>query len=140
MREFDLQLLRLKEVLAVTEDQQVADLLGMSKHAFSDRKRRGSFPGEKVQALQSSRPDLKLDATYVLTGRSPERDARQAAINHQHYLDVQLDAERYMEESGIGEISNQEYRLAVLGGKFLKLDEQGRTAIENMIDLLLAKK
>jgi hypothetical protein len=68
MREFDAQLLRLKECLGVVEDQEVATLLGMSKFAFSDRKKRGSFPTDKLLALKASRPELNLDTTYILTG------------------------------------------------------------------------
>ncbi|HBN8473966.1 TPA: bacteriophage CI repressor [Pseudomonas aeruginosa] len=68
MRDFDQQLLRLKAAARVTSDQEVAALLGMSKAAFSDRKRRGSFPGDKVFALAKRRPDLVIDAEFVLTG------------------------------------------------------------------------
>lgn len=70
MQEFDQQLLRLKAQLRVTSDQDVAALLGMSKAAFSDRKRRGSFPVDKLQALAHQRPDLPLDVLYVLTGKT----------------------------------------------------------------------
>ena len=59
---------RLKQVLGVHEDQAVAAALGIGKSSFSDRRRRGSFPEDKLFALMSKRPELKVDATYVLTG------------------------------------------------------------------------
>lgn len=68
MREFDHQLLRLKAALGVTSDQAVAAALGMTKAAFSDRKKRGAFPEDKLRALVTLRPDLLIDPTYVLTG------------------------------------------------------------------------
>ena len=68
MREFDRQLIRLKETLGVTEDQDVANALGLSKAAFSDRKKRGAFPDDKLLALIAKRPDLGIDFDYVLLG------------------------------------------------------------------------
>lgn len=79
MRKFDQQLLRLKSVLRVTSDQEVASLLGLSKAAFSDRKRRDAFPEDKLLALVALRPDLYIDAEYVLTGKS-EREAALEAM------------------------------------------------------------
>ncbi|SED49016.1 helix-turn-helix domain-containing protein [Pseudomonas anguilliseptica] len=69
MREFDQQLLRLKAVLGMTSDQEVAAALGMTKAAFSDRKKRGAFPEEKVLALATLRQDLQIDPQYVLSGQ-----------------------------------------------------------------------
>lgn len=63
---FQLKLDRLKECLGVSEDQQVAAALGLSKTALSLRKNRGSFPAERVYALAASRPEV--DPVYVLTG------------------------------------------------------------------------
>lgn len=50
------------------EDRDIAALLGLSKAAFSARKARDSFPKDKLLALVSMRPDLKIDVGYVLTG------------------------------------------------------------------------
>jgi len=61
-------LARLKHQLRVSKDQEVASLLGMGKTAFSERKKRGSFPEREVVALSASRPDLGIDVAYVLTG------------------------------------------------------------------------
>lgn len=68
LRQFDMQLLRLKQALGVTDDQAVAEALGMSKQAFADRKRRDAFPADKLYALAVQRPDLKISAQYVLSG------------------------------------------------------------------------
>lgn len=68
MRDFDHQLLRLKAALGATSDQAVAEALGMTKAAFSDRKKRGAFPEDKLLALVARRPDLAVDPQYVLSG------------------------------------------------------------------------
>lgn len=70
MKQFDQQLMRLKSMLEVTGDQDVAALLDMSKAAFSDRKKRDSFPEEKLRALAHRRPDLPIDVDYVLKGET----------------------------------------------------------------------
>lgn len=68
MENFDQQLLRLKQALGVTSDQDVAAALGLTKAAFSDRKKRGAFPEEKLYALAAKRPELHLDVLHVLVG------------------------------------------------------------------------
>lgn len=64
---FQDRLLRLKECLGLPEDQQIAEALGMTKAAFSERKRRGTFPDERVVAAKARYHDL--DVTYVLSGQ-----------------------------------------------------------------------
>lgn len=59
---------RLKPMLRVSKDQEVAAALGLSKTAFSERKKRGSFPDRELRALARERPDLNIDVEYVLTG------------------------------------------------------------------------
>ena len=78
-KKFDVQLGRLKSVLKIKEDQEVAKLLGMNKAAFSARKRAGSFPEEKLYALALKRPDLGLDVSYVLSGVTEEAASALAA-------------------------------------------------------------
>ncbi|WP_231409647.1 helix-turn-helix domain-containing protein [Ralstonia solanacearum] len=70
MSDFDKSLLRLKEQLGVTTDKEAADLLGMSDKALNARKRRDSFPTKEVFALAAQRPELGLDADWVVTGSS----------------------------------------------------------------------
>lgn len=67
MTRFEEQLLRLKECLGVSKDVQVAEAIGLSRAAFSNRKQLGSFPEEHVVALKREYPDL--DVMYVLTGQ-----------------------------------------------------------------------
>ncbi|MGB4227734.1 MAG: helix-turn-helix transcriptional regulator [Candidatus Dechloromonas phosphoritropha] len=61
---------RLKFALRVSKDGEVAAALGLSKTAFAERKRRQSFPDKELRSLADTRPDLKLDVDYVLTGMS----------------------------------------------------------------------
>lgn len=68
MQSFKSSLDRLKHELRVSKDSEVAARLGMSKTAFSERKKRESFPEREVVRLSSQNPELDLDVTYVLTG------------------------------------------------------------------------
>ncbi len=70
MKKFDEQLLRLKQVVKLPEDQDVAALLGLSKAAFSDRKKRDAFPDDKLAALAIRRPELGIDVSHVITGKT----------------------------------------------------------------------
>ena len=65
---FSDSLLRLKHYLRVSKDQEVANALGLSKTAFSERKKRSSFPEKELRALAQQRPELGIDVDYVLTG------------------------------------------------------------------------
>lgn len=67
-KSFGAALLRLKSALGLHTDKEVAELLGMGEKAFNARKARNSFPADKVFALQSRRPDLRLDADFVING------------------------------------------------------------------------
>lgn len=79
---FSEQLARLKQSVGMYEDQQVAELLGLTKAAFSDRKRRGAFPVDKLRALAAGRPDLKVDVSYVLEGHQLPAHAFRAIAEH----------------------------------------------------------
>lgn len=78
---FDQKMLRLKQCLNVTTDKQVAEALGMEKSALAERKRRGAFPEDKVRALAGDKPDLKIDIAYVITGKSQQERAVEAAAS-----------------------------------------------------------
>lgn len=69
MNRFDEVLGRLKACLNVWRDQEVARHLCFSASAFSERKRRNSFPEKELIALAQRRPELAIDVNYVLTGR-----------------------------------------------------------------------
>lgn len=68
MNFFEEAALRLKQQLKATEDKQVAEALGMTGSAWTQRKKRNSFPEKELYALVAKRPDLGLDVDYVLTG------------------------------------------------------------------------
>lgn len=70
MNSFEAALSRLKHALRVSNDTEVASALGMSKTAFAERKRRGSFPDRQLLALAAARPELGLDANYILHGET----------------------------------------------------------------------
>lgn len=63
---FDQKILRLKQCLNVTTDKEVAEILGMSKSALAERKRRDAFPEKILRALAAEKPEI--DLLYVLTG------------------------------------------------------------------------
>lgn len=76
---FDRQLARLKSALGVSEDQEAAAALELSKAALSARKKRGSFPEKELRALAQQRPELEIDVAYVLTGKTQWAQAVEGA-------------------------------------------------------------
>jgi hypothetical protein len=79
MNFFPDQLARLKHALRVSKDGEVAAALGLGKTAFSERKRRGSFPEDELRELARKQPDLRIDVNYVLTGNTGADTAWEAA-------------------------------------------------------------
>lgn len=133
MREFDLQLLRLKQALRITEDQDVAEALGMTKAAFSARKVRQAFPVDKVKALAAERPELNLDVKYVLTGKSDELDRRLDALAKATRVASRVaegpavyEAQAEVFALLVGELSPEEQMLI---HRFRASDQRGREAI-----------
>lgn len=61
---------RLKKQVGLSKDKEVADLLGMTTTAFSERKKRASIPIKEVFALAAQRPELGLDPDWIVTGSS----------------------------------------------------------------------
>lgn len=138
MREFDAQLLRLKQALGVTEDQDVATALALTKAAFSDRKRRGAFPEDKLFALQARRPELGIDATYVLTGERLSASERVKADN-MHRLVAQFpglnDAER--EQLAANVAASTQKHVDAVKRKKIKLAELEELLVTDEDDRLL---
>ncbi|PZP64197.1 MAG: hypothetical protein DI597_00860 [Pseudoxanthomonas spadix] len=131
MRLFDEQLLRLKQVLGLVEDQAVASALGMSKAAFADRKKRGSFPEDKLKALAADKPDLRLDVKYVLTGVSDALERRMEAIREA----TQIALELMPGDSAKGELVRD-----VLLGTQMRSPEIINAAIERFVESLTRKQ
>lgn len=77
---FSEALSRLKHELRVSKDGEVAALIGLGKTAFSERKKRGSFPDREVVALARNRPELGVDVAFVLTGVRAKTQATLAGI------------------------------------------------------------
>lgn len=129
MRVFDSQLLRLKQALGITEDQDVASVLGMSKAAFSARKTRGAFPDDKLKALASDRPDLRLDVKYVLSGVSDELERRLSAVGTASRIAGKVEGRGRSEvqqavfDALVGALSEDEQRLVHF---FRNSDDRGR--------------
>jgi len=67
--DFSQILLRLKQVLGVHQDQQIADKLGLHQSTIAHKKRKNEFPVEQLKAFIDANPDLKIDFEYVMTGR-----------------------------------------------------------------------
>lgn len=84
---FSDSLSRLKHALRVSKDQEVAEALGLSKTAFSERKKRESFPIKEVFELAQQKPELGLDPDWIVTGTSihTETQDRTEEILLQHY-------------------------------------------------------
>lgn len=84
--EIERALLRLKEMVNVKTDKDIAALLGMDVSAFNKRKKRNSFPERELLALAEARPELGIDTYYVLTGvdkatlKRREQDAKGMAL------------------------------------------------------------
>lgn len=125
--------MRLKQVLQVAEDQDVARVLGLSKAAFSARKARGAFPVQNLVALAANQPSLNIDMRYVLTGVSEELERRFAAVRAATEVagaikDVH---ERYRVQEGIvqalvGALDADEQQLISC---YRQADEKGKTAL-----------
>lgn len=131
MKTFDEQLLRLKQVVKVTADQEVAALLGMTKAAFSERKKRGAFPEDKLWALATQRPDLDLDALYILNGIDTAAMARLQA--KQDRITAEVDKGREYAEVVAGERAHdaaEKRRVKALLQHYYEADESGKKLIE----------
>lgn len=81
MNSFEDALKRLKHALRVSNDTEVANALGMTKTAFAERKRRGSFPDRQLLNLAASQPELGLDTAYILNGETAKSAAERMLLN-----------------------------------------------------------
>ena len=67
--DFDKIIKRIKEVRKLTYDSEVANLLGYTKNAFAERKRRNSIPHDKLYIL-CERENINID--WLLSGEGPQ--------------------------------------------------------------------
>lgn len=144
MNDFDAQLLRLKQALDVTRDQDVASALGLSKQAFSARRKRGSFPVDKVLALVAAKG---LDAAYVLTGQQsepfePTFEGKVAALKRAASQAEAIGAPQARDllyasmEAATGVAVLVSNREAALLRAFRSFDAEGKRAVEQVVAAL----
>lgn len=74
MNSFNTVMRRLMFALRVSKEGEVAQALGLSTTAFSERKRRGSFPHKELLALAARRPRLGIDVQQMLYGSRGEAE------------------------------------------------------------------
>lgn len=139
MNLFSESLDRLKFQLRVSKDQEVAAALGMSKTAFSERKKRGSFPEREVLELCKSRPEL--DSHFILTGITrvaiAKLDAKAARISD----DIAEGASYAAAVSKERKASVVEQRRAdALMQMFYRADEPLKRAMEQASSLVLVPR
>jgi hypothetical protein len=86
---------RIKKLKGLRDDQEVAALLGLTKGAFSERKRRGSIPKKELE-LFCERESINID--WLLTGEGemkkgypiPEYQSPKGAEDFSIYKDKEL--------------------------------------------------
>lgn len=128
---------RLKHFLRVSKDGEVADALGLKKTAFSERKKRGSFPEKELRALAQQRPDLGIDVDYVLTGKTQrERAAGQAASVAASGIEA-LRELQYLQQGGLREAAPAAFPLlnereAALLASYRACTDEERNALVHM--------
>lgn len=144
MQGFDQILLRLKQELSLRTDKSVAAALGLTPTAFNDRKKRDSFPVDKLRALQATKPDLDVD--YVLTGHRIAEDAARLVRGVRGVVSVHEYTQRLWEETEkvLAEGSPSDYQaresMKALMEDIASLDEEGMQAIQTMVSALKNKK
>jgi hypothetical protein len=138
-------LLRLKESLGISSDREVAALLGMEEKAFNARKRRDSFPDDKLYALKSRRTDLRLDVVYVLTGvRGSLSPVQQAHVGAMVRAQGQVGDEKLAGlateaiESMVASASRRAEKVAVINRLLPLVDEDAIDLLHHMAIRLMA--
>ena len=135
MRDFDERLLRLKQEAGIADDQGVAALLGLSKAAFSDRKRRNAFPEDKLLAAKVTRPDLNLDVAYVLTGERQAGHARTTSETLARFAGGDIDEE--VRRLALTIIKNEATRDGARKDRYRLLNDLATHCDDQSFDLLL---
>ncbi len=129
MNFFSVALDRLKHELRVSKDQEVAALLGLSKTAFSERKKRGSFPEREVLELGKLRPDV--DVNYVLTGIASSAQARLDA--KQNRISQAVDAGMDFEQARAHELASDKASIESITALLLQCRVCEREAVHQLL-------
>jgi len=127
---------RLKWELRVSSDKEVAQLLGMSKTAFSERKRRSAFPVDRLLDLKARRPELDLDEIYILTGvKKDDPNRKNVELAQQVSIGVDRSTEGRLSEilaHGLNEVSE-----CSPGGAYALSRAKAEEMKQNLADLIL---
>lgn len=99
---FHAAMMRLKEQLGVERDRQVAAYLRMTPTALFERKRRGTFPVDKLRAAAQQQPDRPIDVDYVLAALEPAQN---------QHTTTTLDSDTLALANELSSISRQASRL-----------------------------
>ncbi len=129
--DFESIIKRIMELKGLREDQEVASLLGFSKGAFSERKRRGSVPKKELE-LFCERESININ--WLLTG---EGEMRRKTSTYPNVVGEPM-AENTIIPPRLQALI-EKLTLIYNEGTF---DEQSklRGAIENIIDDIKARK
>lgn len=72
---------RLKLILGISTDMELAEFLEIKPTAFAGRKKRNSFPTERLSMILQKHPHLDIDFDYVVNGAKPKtNDTQQTPI------------------------------------------------------------
>lgn len=71
---------RLKLVLGVSTDMELANFLEIKQPAFAGRKKRDSFPIERLSMVLQKHSHLDIDFDYVVNGAKPKTNDTQIPI------------------------------------------------------------
>lgn len=71
---------RLKLVLGISTDMELAKFLEIKQTAFAGRKKRNSFPTERLSMILQKHPHLDVDFDYVVNGAKPKTNDTQIPI------------------------------------------------------------
>lgn len=141
MNLFSESLDRLKHQLRVSKDQEVAAALEMSKTAFSERKKRGSFPEREVLDLCKRRPELGLDSHFILTGITSVAMAKldASSMRMSNSIDEGMSFRDTVKTEHKASAQEQR-RIDLLLHKFLSADESVRREMEHASDLVFVPR
>lgn len=73
---------RFKKAVGLSKDKEIAELLGLTPTALSERKKRQSIPIKEVLELAKNRPALELDTDWVITGVSKHFETNDRSERH----------------------------------------------------------
>lgn len=126
---------RIKTIKGLRHDHEVAELLGLTKTAFAERKRRDSIPRDKL-ALFCERESINMN--WLLTGEGVRETAREApaqiGIVREPKLDYIIDVIRAHNSAILNKMVDQLARIMDEG------DYRKLAAIQSLLAVLVPGK